>query len=117
MRKSIILIIVFATVVILLSSYTYYTVNKKSSFETLKGVSLSPRSFQSSHLTDFFEKARQAGKIVSWAGDWNELGAFDGGPKVITELASTYDFIPLIELQFFTQSRNPDNSEPHISCL
>ncbi|MEM2930115.1 MAG: hypothetical protein QW797_04590 [Thermoproteota archaeon] len=104
MRKSIILIIVFAVAVILLSSYLYYTVNKKVSSETLKGVSLSPRSFQQSDLMDFFEKAKQGGKIVSWAGDWNELGAVNGGPKVVTELASTYDYIPLIELQFFTQS-------------
>ncbi len=73
----------------------------------IKGVSLSPKSFNASDFTDFFKKAKQTGRIVSWAGDWNEVdlaSANAGGPKVVTELASTYDYIPLIELQFFTQS-------------
>ena len=72
---------------------------------TLKGVSLSPKSFQSADFTDFFEKANQAGEIVSWAGDWNELADINsGGPKVVAELAATYSYIPLVEAQFFTQS-------------
>jgi hypothetical protein len=76
-----------------------------SSPGTLKGVSLSPKSFQSADFTDFFAKAKQAGSIVSWAGDWNELGnTNNGGPKVVTELSSTYDYTPLVEAQFFTQS-------------
>ncbi len=70
----------------------------------LKGVSLSPRSFQSADFTDFFEKAKQAGSMISWAGDWNELNNTTNGAKVVAELASTYDYIPLIQLQFFTQS-------------
>jgi hypothetical protein len=70
----------------------------------LKGVSLSPKSFQSQDFIDFFEKAAQAGEIITWAGDWDELGRDNGGPKVVTELASTYDYIPLVEVQFFTQS-------------
>ena len=49
---------------------------------TLRGVSLSPRSFEAADLTGFFEKAKQAGQVVSWAGHWNELGgAGDGGPS------------------------------------
>ncbi len=70
----------------------------------LKGVSLSPRSFQSADFSDFFEKAKQAGNIVSWAGDWKELNNTTNGAEVVAELASTYNYIPLIELQFFTQS-------------
>lgn len=70
----------------------------------LKGVSLSPRSFESEDFTRFFEKAQQAGKIISWAGDWNELTMENGGPKVVTELASVYDCIPFVIVQFFTQS-------------
>ncbi|MCL4549625.1 MAG: hypothetical protein M1495_13760 [Bacteroidetes bacterium] len=72
---------------------------------TLKGVSLSPKSSQSADFTDFFEKAKQAGKIVSWAGDWNELSnTKSGGSTVVASLASTYGYIPIIEAQFFTQS-------------
>ncbi len=34
-----------------------------------KGVSLSPRSSSQDDFLDFFEKAKQTGKIVMWAGD------------------------------------------------
>ena len=70
----------------------------------LKGVSLSPRSFESEDFTKFFETAQQAGKIISWAGDWNELTMENGGPRVVTELASVYDYIPFVIVHFFTQS-------------
>jgi hypothetical protein len=72
---------------------------------TLKGVSLSPRSFQSADFTDFFEKAKQAGEVVMWKGDWIELSdESDGGPAVVAGLSSEYNYVPLIEAQFFTQS-------------
>jgi len=72
---------------------------------TLKGVSFSPKSFQPSDFTDFFQKANQTGEVVSWAGDWNELSnTQNGGPTVVASLASTYEYIPLIEAQFFMQS-------------
>ncbi len=69
-----------------------------------KGVSLSPQSFQQDDFTDFFVKAKQAGSIVSWAGDWNALGFSNGSPNVVTELASTYGYTPVIEAQFFIPS-------------
>jgi len=71
----------------------------------LKGVSLSPKSFQPADFTDFFQLENQTGEIVSWAGDWNELSNAQGGaPSVVAGLASRYEFIPVIEAQFFTQS-------------
>lgn len=70
-----------------------------------KGVSLSPRSFQSDDFTDFFLKAKQTGEIVMWAGDWIKLNDVEGNaPRVTVELAPVYNYIPLIEVQFFTQS-------------
>lgn len=81
--------------------------DSSSKTSKLKGVSLSPKSFQSADFTGFFEKAKQAGSIVSWAGDWNELGnTNNGGPKVVAELSSNYGYIHLIQAQFFTQSSN-----------
>src|SRR3989304_3971078 len=71
---------------------------------TLKGVSLSPRSFQPSDFTNFFEKARQAGSLVSWAGDWIGLGRTSGGPEVVTTLSIQYELTPVVEAQFFAQS-------------
>lgn len=69
----------------------------------LKGVSLSPKSFQPDDFKDFFSKAKEAGDMVSWAGDWNELGAQDGAPAVVSGLAGTYGYTPVIEAQFFSQ--------------
>ncbi|NYZ75427.1 hypothetical protein H0O03_04175 [Candidatus Micrarchaeota archaeon] len=69
----------------------------------LKGVSLSPKSFQQADFTEFFQRAKEAGQVVMWAGDWNEL-AGEGAPKVVAELSSTYSYAPLVEAQFFTQS-------------
>ncbi|MBI4454044.1 hypothetical protein HY636_05360 [Candidatus Woesearchaeota archaeon] len=99
----------------------------------LKGITLSPKSFQGDDFTGFFEKAKEMGNnnekeigndneegigdgnkkgmrngnefIISWSGDWNELSNINnGGPKVITELAKNYNYIPLVIAQFFTQS-------------
>lgn len=70
----------------------------------LKGVSLSPRSFQGADFTNFFAEAKEAGTVVAWAGGWQELGVEKGGPTVVAELAKTYGYTPVIEAQFFTQS-------------
>lgn len=69
-----------------------------------KGVSLSPKSYDPSDFTGFFSKAKQAGTVVSWAGDWLELSRQDSAPYVVTGLASSYGYTPVIELQFFSQS-------------
>lgn len=85
------------------TNITNYTNNTQPA-AVLKGVSLSPKSFQGADFTDFFSKAKQAGSVISWAGDWSELGKEQGGPSVVTGLASTYGYVPVIEVQFFTQS-------------
>jgi hypothetical protein len=87
---------------ILLASQISFIVKAEPTFDT--GISLSPKSYQPSDFHEFFEKAKQAGDIISWAGDWDDLGAMDKAPEVIAELASTYGYVPLIEAQFFTQS-------------
>ena len=67
---------------------------------TLKGVSLSPRSSSAADFTGFFQEAERAGDIVMWAGDWNEVQIDKGAPAVVTGLATTYGYIPLIEATF-----------------
>jgi hypothetical protein len=89
-------------IAILLSSCAFFTAKAESTFAT--GVSLSPKSYQPPDFSEFFLKARQAGNIVSWAGDWYDLGAAGKAPEVVAELASTYNYTPLIQAQFFTQS-------------
>lgn len=73
--------------------------------QTLKGITLTPKSFNSDDFTDFFSKAKQTGQIITWSGDWNELSnTKNGGPTVLAELSKQYNFIPLVIAQFFTQS-------------
>ena len=70
----------------------------------LTGVSLSPKSFQAADFTDFFQKAAQAGDMVSWAGDWQELSSPNSGANTVAGLAATYEYIPVLQLQFFNQA-------------
>lgn len=84
---------------------TSQVISPVPSTQTLKGVSLSPKSFSPVDFADFFNRAKEAGVLISWAGDWNELGnTTGGGPKVLAELAPTYSYMPVILAQFFTQS-------------
>ncbi len=68
----------------------------------LKGVSLSPISYNEEDFSDFFVKAKEAGSIIMWAGDWKELE--EGAAKVTVELSSRYDYIPIIETTHYIQS-------------
>ncbi len=68
-----------------------------------KGVTLTPRSFSQADFSDFLSKAKEAGGVVGWAGDWDELAKSDGGPAVVAGLAERYNYTPVIELQFFDQ--------------
>ncbi len=71
---------------------------------TLKGVGLSPNSTSPEDFTGFFQKAKEAGNAVMWAGDWQELDSSNAAPAVVAGLASQYGCTPIIEAQFFTQS-------------
>ncbi len=71
---------------------------------TLRGVSLSPRSYGSPDFNNFFTKAKQAGGVVTWSGDWAELADPKGAPRVVAQLAAADGLKPVIIAQFFTQS-------------
>jgi len=107
MRK---LYILFFTAGLLVGMNTFTGCHKKPVIDgwpkmTAKGITLTPRSFQAADVTDFFQKAVEAGGVVSWAGDWIELGdTIDGAPKFLAEMTKDYAIIPIIEAQFFTQS-------------
>lgn len=72
----------------------------------ITGVSISPKSPSPDDFAGFFEKATEAGNLVMWAGDWADLSAPQGAPGVITELAETYDYVPLVEVTYYTQGEN-----------
>jgi hypothetical protein len=72
--------------------------------KTLKGITLTPKSFEGDDFTSFFNQTKDL-DIISWAGDWDQLDTKGTeAPVVLTELSQVYDYIPLIEVQFFTQS-------------
>jgi hypothetical protein len=69
----------------------------------LKGITLTPKDFSQEGFTDFLAKAKQAGSIVAWYGDWAELAKEGSAPYVVADLAPKYGFTPLIVVQFFQQ--------------
>lgn len=73
--------------------------------KVIKGVTLTPKSFSGAEFTEFFPKAKEAGEVVTWSGDWEELAKTSGGgPYVVSELSKTYGYTPVVIAQFFTQS-------------
>ena len=54
-------------------------------------------------MNDFFTRAQQAGGIVEWAGDWQEIGG-SGAPATVAQLASEHNLKSMIVVQFFIQS-------------
>ena len=72
--------------------------------KAFKGVSLSPRSFQGQDFADFFPRAKQAGGVLTWAGDWWHLVDEEGAAHVVTDLALHYDLEPVVLATYFDQS-------------
>ncbi len=70
---------------------------------TLRGVTMSPRSYSAADFTDFIDKTKQAGQVLSWYGDWEELSNPSGGPYVTAQLATDSGLEPVIVVTFFTQ--------------
>ncbi len=83
------------------SSGSESTTSQQSGF--VKGLAFSPAAYNSTGMNDFFLKAKQAGGIVEWAGDWQEL-ASGGGAGVVAQLASQHGLESMVVVQFFTQS-------------
>ena len=71
---------------------------------TLRGVAVTPRSYTEGDFAAFFTKAKQAGDVVTWSGDWAELSGPSGGPYVVAELAAANNLEIVAIAQFFTQS-------------
>lgn len=64
-------------------------------YETLVGVSLSPKSFETEDYTNFYIKVKEIGNTVSWAGPWQDFSKADGAPANIATLAKQKDFMPV----------------------
>ncbi len=71
--------------------------------EPLKGVSLSPKSYSEEDFLDFLEKVKETQDVLTWVGDWIELGK-GTNPIVNPELSRQYDYVPIIEVGHYIQS-------------
>ena len=70
----------------------------------LSGVGFSPRSAQPYDIIDFFRKARGAGNVVVWAGDWKEFEYARGFPTLLVEQSYLNGLTAVIEVTAFNQS-------------
>jgi hypothetical protein len=75
---------------------------QQTSERLLRGVSLSPRSFEGSDFSEFMERVRDSQDVLMWAGDWIELSK-DGAPFTVSDLAGQYGYIPIIEVGHYNQ--------------
>lgn len=78
-----------------------------------KGVSLSPVSYSSEDFTNFFIKAKEAGNLISWAGDWHELKKENSPAHTLVGLSKRYEFEPVI----ITSLPNISEEEDYINTI
>lgn len=69
--------------------------------DLVKGLSLSPKSFEGADFTNFFDQANSAADVISWVGDIEDIGKSNGAPKVVISMGRSKDFAPLIEVSYF----------------
>jgi len=76
--------------------------NEETKTGLLKGVSVSPKSFEGDDFKDFLERVKDTQDVLLWAGDWIEI--HEGkAPITFSELAQQYDYVPFIEVGHYIQ--------------
>ena len=58
----------------------------------LKGVSLSARNYTGEGLIDFFGKASESNDLITWVGDWAQLGDTESAPHLVYNMRPLYDY-------------------------
>jgi len=71
----------------------------------IRGVSFSPKSFEATDLTDFFEQSREF-NVVTWHGPWGDLSSTSGAGKLIEDNAKKYGYLPIV----IVHNAKPDNA-------
>lgn len=69
--------------------------------ESVQGVSLSPRSFTSDDFLQFMDLVSDAGRYLTWAGDWVLLADSMSGAFVVATLDDQYAYVPIILTSWF----------------
>lgn len=76
--------------------------NQQTQGEALRGVSLSPRSFDGDDFSEFMERVKDSQDVLMWAGDWIELSQ-DGAPFTVSNLSDDYGYVTIIEVGHYNQ--------------
>src|SRR6185369_14621593 len=53
----------------------------------LRGVAVTPKTYDAAGFADFYQQAEALGTSVSWHGDWSELGNMNGSPYMVAKAA------------------------------
>jgi|GEM_PF-654815 len=69
----------------------------------MRGVSLSPASFESEEFLGFFQLASDSGDFVSWVGDVASLTSEQSPTKVMYAMADQYGFEVMVITGYFNQ--------------
>ncbi len=69
----------------------------------LKGVSLSARNYTGEGLLDFFDKAQESNDLITWVGDWAQLGDTDSAPYLVYNMRGLYDYEAMVITAYIDQ--------------
>lgn len=69
----------------------------------LKGISLSPRSYEVDDFVGFFEMASESGDIITWVGDWIQLSDTNSAPYTLYGLREVYDYEGMVITAYIDQ--------------
>ena len=72
------------------------TTQNQDSEVTLKGISLSPKSYEAEDFTNFLKTVNQNGSVLTWAGKWTDLQSGVGAPFTIVKLGVNYEYTPIV---------------------
>lgn len=92
-------LIVLGIIVITIIGLFVISKNKPPLLKTTqlqKGISLSPKSYNQKDFLAFWEKAKEAGSVVTWAGKTSDLKNERGAPYTVSALSKQYGLTPAI---------------------
>lgn len=89
-------------IIIAITVGAYFLSQSRNTSSSLKGVTFTPKSFGGADFTDFLNRTKQTGQVVSWVGDWNDLGNPQSGAYSAAGSAKAYGYQTMIILTVST---------------
>ncbi|MGW8179746.1 MAG: hypothetical protein ACWGQW_13455 [bacterium] len=69
----------------------------------LEGVSFSPRNYTGEGIVDFFTKAPESNDLITWVGDWIQLGDSKTVPYLVYGLRDLYNYEAMVITAYIDQ--------------